>query len=91
MTEGTKELMDVIAAVEKTAEAVRAAKADGTINWLDLPKLGQPVVAWKDALVGFGKIKDEIRDLDHEELPQVLTAAIAAIQKLGEALLQPAS
>lgn len=82
-----KEIMEVIAAVRKTAAAVKAAKADGTIDWRDLPKLGAPVMAWKDALNGFEKIKEELKDLDEQELPMVVGEAMDAIRELGEALL----
>ena len=87
MVHGIKELKDVIEAVDATAVAIQKAKADGSIDWMDLPKLGGPALAWKDAIVGFEQIPAEIKDLDAEELKEVLASSLMAIKHLGEVLL----
>lgn len=83
----TKELDELLKACDMSADAIAAAKSDGTIDWRDLPKLGPPLLAWKDAVIGAENIPTEMKQLSRVELIEKLTQALQVFQKLGAALL----
>jgi len=84
---GIKETLEVVALVDKTADLVMAAKADGSIDWRDLPKLGPEVAALKDALAGAQGIAAELADLDKDEVIKLYEASAAAVFKLAKAIV----
>ena len=81
---GIKETQEVIEFIKVLAETIIEAKADGSIDMFDAMKgikLIMPVThAAKDAI----KIKEEMKDLDKEEIEILLAemqAAVFAVMK----------
>jgi hypothetical protein len=79
---GIKETLELVALLQEAADAVKAAKADGQINWKDLPKISGLLWAAKSAVQGSDKIKVEVAELSKEELDELLTKIVAAVSSL---------
>jgi hypothetical protein len=84
---GIKETMEAVKLVEKVADAIAAAKADGSIDWKDLSKLGPVVVAMKDAVAGGQLLQAELKDLDAGETQLLFEAIVGATGKLISAII----
>lgn len=84
--EGTKETMDVVVLLETAAETIKAAKADGKVTLLDLPKLAPLVPAGLEALRGSELIPAELKDLSKEEAGELMAKTADAVVKLVQAL-----
>ena len=80
-----KETMELLNVLECVAQCYVAAKADGAINWLDLPKLRPVLHAMGEAFDGLEKVEAEVRDLDMAELLAIAgkLQEIAKIAKLA--------
>lgn len=63
-----KETMDLLQVLEVIARCYVQAKADGSINWLDLPKFMPALGALAEAFSGIEKLEGEMKDLDMSEL-----------------------
>lgn len=79
---GIKETQEAITLISKMADAIAAAKADGSIDWKDLAKLGPVVVAMKAAVDGGNLIPAELKDLDAAETDVVWGSLWTAVGKL---------
>ncbi len=84
---GIKETLEAVGLIEKVADAIVAAKADGSIDWRDLAKLGPVVVAIKAAVDGGNLLPGEFKDLDAAETEQVFNATVSAAGKLVAAIV----
>jgi hypothetical protein len=84
---GIKETMEAVQLIEKVAEAIAAAKADGSIDWKDLGKLGPVVVAMKDAVAGGQMLQAELKDLNAGETQLLFEAIVNATGKLVSAII----
>mgnify|MGYP001607184090 CR=1 FL=1 len=84
---GIKETPEAIALIGKTADAIIAAKADGSIDWKDLVKLGPVIVAMKAAVDGGNLIPEELKDLDAAETDVVWGQLWGAVGKLITAVI----
>lgn len=84
---GIKETLDAVAMITKVADAITAAKADGSIDWKDLTKLGPVVVAMKTAVDGGALIPGEMKDLDAAEIETLFNATVEAAGKLISAIV----
>ena len=85
---GTKETEELIALIQAAADAIKAAKADGEINWRDIPKVGGVLVALKKAVQGNDKVPDELKNLTREEMEMLLTKSMAAIIAMIQAFVE---
>lgn len=80
---------EAIAAIKAVADAIKAAKADGEVDWWDLPKALPAMVALKLAVEGATEIPGEIMLASHtpKELAALVTELVQNALALGEALL----
>jgi len=84
---GTKETLELIKLLQVTADVYKAAKADGTINYADLTKLGPMIVALRDGLGGVAGIAAELKDLDAAEASEVTEKLVAALVAMVAAVV----
>ena len=63
-----KETMDLLNVLECLARCYSEAKADGSVNWFDLPKFRPLLHAMATAFDGLELVESEVRDLDMAEL-----------------------
>ncbi len=84
---GIKETLEVVALVDKSADMIIAAKADGSIDWKDLAKLGPVIAALKAAVDGGNLLVVELKDLDAAETEALFAATTAAVTKLVGAIV----
>ena len=82
-----KETLEVLEAVDALANAIVAAKADGKVDWKDIPKLAHVLSAGKKALDGSSNIKIELADLDENEITEIIDKAFTSISLLVDAIL----
>jgi hypothetical protein len=84
---GIKETEDLIKLVKVTGQLIQAAKADGSIDWKDIGKLGPEIAAIKDAVIGGPQIPEELKDLDEAEINQLFTDLVDAVTTLVQAVI----
>ena len=84
---GIKETMELLTLLEVTAEVYSAAKADGSIDYKDLVKLGPEITALKNAVQDSNLILAELKDLDKDELSSLCPALIGAVLGLVKAIV----
>jgi ABC-type nitrate/sulfonate/bicarbonate transport system substrate-binding protein len=85
---GVKESLELVDLIFSLAFAIKEAKKDGIINWMDLPKFAPVIIAAKKAIDGSHLIDAELKDLSQEEAQLVATAALDAGQTLMEAIIK---
>ena len=85
---GTKETEELIALIQAAADAIKAAKADGEINWRDIPKVGGVLVALKAAAQGNDKVPAELKDLTREEIEKLMAKSMTAILAMIQAFVE---
>lgn len=74
-----KESNEMLDLAEGLVKVLLDAKADGTINWLDMPKFAPLLPLANRALSGSEKIVDEFLDLDGEEATALAERAMNII------------
>lgn len=79
--------MEVLDAVNALAVAVSKAKADGHVDWKDLPDLLPVVSAVKKAVDGAAKISDELKTLDAAGAQALAEKAFSAVSALVSAVV----
>lgn len=84
---GIKETEDLIKLIKVTGEVIQAAKADGSIDWKDLTKLGPEISAIKEAVVGGPSIPAELAELDSAEINTLFTELVDAVSTLVSAVV----
>lgn len=72
-----KNTLEVLKAAEVAGEQLAAALEDGKLGLTDLPKLVKMFGPLKDAVQDLALIPAEIKDIDGEELGQVVNAVTA--------------
>lgn len=85
---GIKETLDVVMLFKDAAQAIRAAKSDGEINWKDIPKVAGLLVSVKNAVQGSGEIKNEMAELSKEEAEQLMDALVTSATDLVLAIIE---
>lgn len=85
---GIKESLEMVAMVKELAKALEASKADGKVDWKDLPKFAAVVVAGSKAVNGGHLIQAEIKDLSPEETQILITELIDAVSMLVAAVVK---
>lgn len=85
---GIKETLDVVILFKDAAEAIRKAKADGEINWKDIPKIAGLIVSVKNAIQGSDQIKAEMGELSKEEAEELGAALVAAATDLVLSIIE---
>lgn len=85
--EGITESKEVIEVVNQLGVFIKKAKADGEINWWDLPSAGPLLLAINRAVQGAEKIPSEIKDLTPEESSELITNALNAVYALVQAFV----
>ena len=85
---GIKETQELIALVQAAADAIKAAKADGEINWRDVPKVAGVLVALKAAVQGGNQIKAEMADVSKEEAQELMQQGMAAVISMVQAFIE---
>jgi diadenosine tetraphosphate (Ap4A) HIT family hydrolase len=86
--EGIKNSREMLELVAVLAEALKEAKADGKINVFDLPKLAPVIPALRSAVEKSELIPAELKDLDKDELTELLTLTVDAVMKLLDAVFK---
>lgn len=84
---GIKETLEVIDLAKKLGEAVTAAKADGSIDWRDLTKLGPVLVQMRTAVTDGKLIPEELKELDAAEAEELIARLGDAVASLVEAIV----
>ena len=86
--EGIKESLELVAMVKELAKALEASKADGKIDWKDLPKFAPVVMAASKAASGGHLIPLEVKDLTAEEGQLLVGELIDAVTRLVYAVIK---
>ena len=84
---GIQETQDLIKLVQVSADVLKASKADGSIDYKDLTKLGPMIGALKAAAEGAKDVGAELKELSAEETTQLLIESVAAIKSLVDSIL----
>jgi hypothetical protein len=84
---GIKETQELIKLIAVTSEVLAAAKADGSIDYKDLTKLGPMIGALKAAVTDSKLISEELKELSPEETTALLIETVAAVKSLVDAVL----
>lgn len=82
----TREALAVLGAL---AKGIKDAKADGVINWLDLPKLAPLIVALRAAVDKADQIPAEIKaaSADPEAMASLVSEVMTNALALADAIL----
>lgn len=83
---GIKETQEVIAFVKILSETIEDAKAGGSIDIFDIVKAIRLISPLTAAVNDSDKIDDELKDLDRDEIQQLLASMQEAITALVRAL-----
>lgn len=83
-----KEAGEVITMLEDLAGAIVAAKADGHVDWMDLPKFAPVVMSARAAVEGGDKIPAEIKSMTGPQAMALAEQAISAAMKLVAAVIK---
>jgi len=84
-----KESLELLDGVKIVAVTGAKVFADGKINFADLSKLTALAVNFnvlKDAIVGVGDVKDELKDLDSAEIQELALKALEIVNAVKNAL-----
>jgi hypothetical protein len=84
---GIKESLELVDLILALSQAIKEAKKDGILNWMDIPKFAPVIIAAKKAIEGSDQIEAEIKDLNETEAQIVALAALTAGQALLGAIL----
>jgi hypothetical protein len=84
---GIKESLELVDLILALSQAIKEAKKDGSVNWMDIPKFAPVIIAAKKAIEGSDQIEAEIKDLNETEAQMVALAALTAGQALLGAIL----
>lgn len=84
---GIKETQELISLIATSAAVLTAAKADGSIDYRDLTKLGPMIGALKAGVDGAKLIPEELKELSPEEITQLLIETVAAVKSLVDAVI----
>lgn len=83
-TQGISDIVDLFNLADAAIDALVAAKADGEIDWKDLPKVIKLYDELKAALAGLENVPDQIKDVDGKELEVIAGRGIALAQKVAQ-------
>lgn len=83
-----KETGEVITMLDDLANAIVAAKADGHVDWMDLPKFAPVVLDARAAVEGGDLIPAEIKSMTGEQAQALAEKAIMAAMKLVAAIIK---
>ncbi|CAB4169935.1 hypothetical protein UFOVP901_19 [uncultured Caudovirales phage] len=84
---GIKETQELISLIATSAAVLKAAKADGSIDYKDLTKLGPMIGALKAAVDGAKDVGAELKELSSEEITALLIDTVAAVKSLVDAVI----
>ncbi len=83
---GIEETKEVIRFVQVLAETIKVAKADGSIDIFDAMSAISLISPLAAAGKGILEIKEELKDLDKEEVQELLAMMQDAVAQFVEAL-----
>jgi len=81
-----QDIIDVIDLFDTIASDVLAAKADGSINLLDLPKFIDVFPAMQKAVDGADKIAGEIKGASADEIKLLVQRLISSVEGIASAV-----
>lgn len=79
--------LEVVDTMDATAAAIKAAKADGNVNWMDTPKFVAVIPLARKALQDSEQIKLELQDVDSKEAQILFDRLFKAATALMDAVL----
>lgn len=82
-----KESNDVLDLGQAVADALAAAKADGHIDWMDLPKFAPVIAAAKAAIEGGDQVPSELSGASTEDLIALAEKAVKVSLALVAAVI----
>lgn len=88
MSEGTKELKELLVSLKDIAIFAKKVAADKKVNLEDLPALVDLAKNMDEVLAGFdglNKIPDEVKDIDEAEAMELLAALLKLIKEVKAA------
>jgi len=88
MSEGTKELKELLVSLKDIAVFAKKVAADKKVNLEDLPALVDLAKNMDEVLAGFdglNKIPDEVKDIDEAEAMELLAALLKLIKEVKAA------
>jgi len=89
MAKDIKNILEVFDMLDALAHAIKLAKADGKVNWLDIPKFARVLPSARTALQNSELIIPELVDLNEDEAKIVLDRLIKASTDIMNAVLIP--
>ena len=84
-----KETLELLEGLKVIGETGAKIFADGKVNLADLPKLGElgkNFGVLKDAVVGVKDIKQEVTDLDQNEIMQIVGKVLEIVNAVKDSL-----
>jgi hypothetical protein len=84
-----KEATEVLALGQELATALTSAKADGHVDWMDLPKFAPVIGKAKAAIDGSEKIASEFSTASQEDLVVFAQHALEVAMALVAAVIAP--
>lgn len=82
---GVKETMEILEAVKSLAVDTIKASKDG-LDIADLSVLVENIGKIKNAVEGAGEVSGELKDLDQAEIGQLISASVAMVFSILDAL-----
>lgn len=80
---GTKEILEAIEAIEGVVDAVQKIFDDGKITLIDARHVPSLVKALRNGFDDLAALKEEVKDLDSEEMQLVLGKVIELVLKIA--------
>lgn len=87
MIRDIKNILEVFDMMDELAKAIKSSKADGYVNWLDIPKFARVLPAARAALQNSELIVPELMDLSETEAQIVMDRLFKASTALMDAVL----
>lgn len=88
MSEGTKELKELLVSLKDIAVFAKKVAADKKVNLEDLPALVDLAKNMDEVLAGFdglNKIPDEVKDIDEAEAMELLGQVLKLVKEIKAA------
>jgi hypothetical protein len=82
-----KDAQDFVVLARACAKAVKEAKADGTVDWRDAPKVVQVLGPLREAVKDSQKIPEQVKAATSEQLSAFAGDSVSALTELVDAFL----
>jgi hypothetical protein len=85
---GIQETKDVLAVMKAMADGISKSIADGKVDLIDLKNFAQVVLSLKKGFEGINQVGEELRDLDTNEVGELITELIDIVLIFARAVVK---